>query len=84
MKNRSLANNVHLMNEYLRLHQMMYSKMKYGKDCNRCHEQTIHHLHGLKKALLMGCQPDKLPASLVTPNKTHWSFAFVIGDFILC
>ena len=32
---------------------------------------------------VMGCQPDKLPASLVSPNKTHWSFAFVIGDFIL-
>ena len=31
----------------------------------------------------MGCQPDKLPASLVTPNKTHHSFALVIGDFIL-
>ena len=31
----------------------------------------------------LGCQPNKLPASLVTPNKTHRSFAFVIGDFIL-
>ena len=30
-----------------------------------------------------GCQPDKFPASLVTPNKTRRSFVFVTGDFIL-
>ena len=30
-----------------------------------------------------GCQPDKLPASLETPNKTRRSFMFVTGDFIL-
>ena len=31
----------------------------------------------------LGCQSDKLPNSLVTPNKTHRSFVFVTGDFIL-
>ena len=31
----------------------------------------------------LGCQSDKLPASLVTPNKTYQSFVFVTGDFIL-
>ena len=28
-------------------------------------------------------QPDKLPGSLVTPNKTRQSFAFATGGFIL-
>ena len=31
----------------------------------------------------LGCQADRLPASLVTHNKTRRSFAFVTGDFIL-
>ena len=33
--------------------------------------------------LILGCQPDKLPASLVNLDKTHRSFVFVTGDFIL-
>ena len=31
----------------------------------------------------LGCQPDKLPHSLVTLNKTRRSLVFVTGDFIL-
>ena len=32
---------------------------------------------------MLGYQPNKFPASLVTRNKTRSSFVFVTGDFIL-
>ena len=56
-----------------------------GGPCSQHVTGNTSQLNQPQSAIIsyMGCQPDKLPASRVTPNKTHESSAFVIDDFIL-